>query len=325
MRVGATVRLDQPVTRAADFAARIEDLGFTGVWLADHYFHRDVAQALALMATRTSTVSLGTAVMSPFLRHPALMASMAASLQEISDDRFVLGLGAGGYEFSSELGIEMKRPLRLTKEAVEIVRALAEGRAEVTGDTFSANGSELRWQATASPVYLAARGPKMLELAGRISDGVITHGLAQSHLDYVADHLAVGAGRRTDGGRSAVCLMLDVEINSDRDEALSRLRPRCVTMAGGAYADELIEVYGLDGDDVRALRATVRSGDRAAAAGQVTDAMAEAFGLAGSAGQVAEGLGSLADAGVDEVIVSVGGSSPEEVLDQLGQLAEAAL
>lgn len=325
MRVGATVRMDQPVTRAADFAARIEDLGFTGVWVADHYFNRDVAQALALMATRTSTVTLGTAVMSPFLRHPALLASMAASLQEISADRFILGLGAGGYEFSSELNIEMKRPLRLTKEAVEIVRALASGRSEITGDTFSANGSELRWDSAASPVYLAGRGPKMLELAGRISDGVITHGLAQSHLDYVKDHLAVGAGRRTDGGRTSVCLMLDVEINESRDEALRQLRPRCVTMAGGAYADELIEVYGLDGEDVRALRATVRSGDREAAAGQVTDAMAEAFGLAGRADQVAAGLHGLADSGVDEVIVSVGGSTPDQVLDQLSQLAKAAL
>lgn len=324
MRVSVTVRLDQPITEAADRAARIEDLGFSGVWLADHYFHRDAAAALALMAARTERLVLGTAVVSPFLRHPALLASMAATLQEIAPGRFILGMGAGGYEFSSELGIAMKRPLRLTAEAVDIVRALATGRSEVVGETFSANGSQLRWTAPPSPLYLAARGPKMLQLAGRVADGVITHGLAPSHLQFVKDNLALGAAERTQG-RSEVCLMLDAEIHPDRSTALAALRPRCVTMAAGSYAEELIGVYGLDAAEVQPVRATLRTGDRAAAAAQMTDTMAEAFGLAGPAEQVADGLRALADQGVDEVIVSLGGTDAAEVDSQLTQLAKAVL
>ncbi|WP_066586836.1 LLM class flavin-dependent oxidoreductase [Cellulomonas timonensis] len=313
------------MTDAAPWARRIEDLGFDGVWLADHYFHRDVSGALALMMAATERVTLGTAVMSPFLRHPALLASMAASLREIGGGRFVLGLGAGGYEFASELAVEMKRPLRLTGEAVEIIRQLSRGDCDVSGETFSARGSRLRWDVQDGPLYLAARGPKMLELAGRVADGVITHGIAPTHLEYVRDHVAAGAAGRVEGGRTSLCLMLDLEIGEDREAALTALRPRCTTMAGGAYADELIEVYGLDVDEVRALRATVRTGDRAAAAAQVTDAMAEAFGIAGPASLVREGVDRLAEAGVDEVILSVGGTTPDATLTQLTQLAKAVL
>ncbi|WP_165962707.1 LLM class flavin-dependent oxidoreductase [Occultella glacieicola] len=322
MNVGVTVRLDQPITAAAEGARRAEALGFTSVWLADHYFHRDVSAALALMMASTERVRLGTAVMSPFLRHPTLLASLAATLREIGPDRFVLGLGTGGYEFASEMGIPMRRPLQITRETVQIARELGRGTAHVTGETFSADGSALRWAPQDGPLYLAARGPKMLELAGAISDGVITHGISAGHIDFVKEKVAAGAAERTDGC-AAIALMLDVEINDDRTAALRALAPRCVTMAGGAYADELIGIYGLDADEVRALRATVRSGDRAAAATQVTDSMAEAFGLAGSAEHVADGLRTLFDRGVDEVIVSVGGSTPDQTVRQLTALSEA--
>jgi len=322
VNIGVTVRLDQPVTAAADAARRAEELGFGSVWLADHYFHRDVSTALALMMAATKRVRLGTAVMSPFLRHPTLLASLAATLREIGPDRFVLGLGTGGYEFAGEMGISMRRPLRITRETVQIVRELSQGRADVTGETFSATGSTLRWPAADGPLYLAARGPKMLELAGQIADGVITHGIADSHLDFVRDKVAAGAAQRAEG-RAATCLMLDVEIDEDRDAALAKLAPRCVTMAGGSYADELIEVYGLDPDEVRGLRATVRSGDRAAAAKQVTASMAEAFGLAGPVDDVVAGLHALFARGVDEVIVSVGGSTPADADQQLTALSKA--
>uniref|UniRef100_UPI003B3BA072 LLM class flavin-dependent oxidoreductase n=1 Tax=Pseudactinotalea sp. TaxID=1926260 RepID=UPI003B3BA072 len=270
MDIGVTVRLDQPITHAAEMTRRAEDLGFASVWLADHYFHRDVSAALALMMTATERVRLGTAVMSPFLRHPTLLASLGATLREIGPDRFVLGLGAGGYEFASEMGISMRRPLRVVAESVDIIRQIEAGTAQVEGETFSANGSSLRWPATPGPLYLAARGPKMLELAGKVADGVITHGISEGHIAFVQDRVAAGAAGR-ESGSASICLMLDVEIGDDRSAALRLLAPRCVTMAGGAYADELIEIYGLDRDEVTALRATVRSGDRARAAEQVTD------------------------------------------------------
>lgn len=319
MRRTATVRLDRPMTEAAELARRAEDLGFEGVWVADHYFHRDASGALALMAAATSRVTLGTAVVSPLLRHPALLASMAASLAEISDDRFVLGLGAGGYEFASELAIAVRRPLGLVSEAVQIVRDLHAGRSDVDGQVLSTHGS-LRFTPRSTPVYLAARGPKMLQLAGDIADGVITHGLSARHVGYVIEQLSAAGTTRQ---RPAVVLMLDVQIDADRQRALDELRPRCMTMAGGSYAEELIEVYGLRPDDVARLRGALRAGDRAAAAGLVTDEMVDAFGIAGPAPYLAERLDALAESGVDEVILSVDGGDLATATKHLTDLAKA--
>jgi 5,10-methylenetetrahydromethanopterin reductase len=315
MRVGVTVRLDRPVTEAAELAARAESLGFGAVWLADHYFHRDAVAALALMATRTTTVALGTAVVSPYLRHPALLASTAATIAEISGGRFILGVGAGGYEFATQLGLPIPRPLGATAETVSIVRQLQAGTADVAGQAFSAVDARLRYQPVASPVYLAARGPKMLQLAGSVGDGVITHGLSSRHLRYVRDHLA--------SDRPELCLMLDVQLDDDRAAAVDALRPRCVTMAGGAYADDLIEVYGLDRDEVGALRRAVRAGDGAGARRLVTDAMVDAFAVAGPDAFVADRLAQLESDGADEVIVSLGEGDLESCTAQLQRLARA--
>lgn len=309
------------MTEAAELARRAEDLGFDGVWVADHYFHRDASGALALMAAATGRVRLGTAVVSPLLRHPALLASMAASLAEISDDRFVLGLGAGGYEFASELGITTRRPLGLVAEAVRIVRELHAGRSDVDGEAFGTHGS-LRFTPRPTPVYLAARGPKMLRLAGDIADGVITHGLSARHVEYVIEHLSpTGTGRP----RPALVLMLDVQIDPDRRRALDGLRPRCLTMAGGSYADELVEVYGLRPDDVARLRAALRSGDRTGAVGLVTDDMVDAFGIAGPAPYLADRLDALAESGVDEVVLSVDGGDLATATNHLTDLAKAVV
>lgn len=321
MKTTVTVRLDRPVTEAAEITRRAEELGFDGAWVADHYFHRDASAALALMVANTDRISLGTAVMSPLLRHPALLASMTASLNEISNGRFVLGVGAGGYEFTSELGIAMRRPLALTAETVAIVRGLAKGKADLSGQTFVARGAALRFTAPPAPIYLAARGPKMLRLAGEIADGVITHGLSPAHVRFVDRELQASAG----AARPRIALMLDVQVDDDRSRALDALRPRCLMMAGGSYSDELIDVYGLDRSGVDRLRRAVRSGNRGAAAGLVTDDMVDAFALAGSAALVADRLAELADLGVDEVILSTGGGDLDTTTLQLTELAKAVI
>ncbi len=316
------MRLDRPLPEVAELTRRAEDLGFDGVWLADHYFARDAVAALALMADRTSRITLGTAVVSPFLRHPALLASTSATLQELSGGRFVLGLGPGGFEFGTQLALSLRRPLGATRESVQIVRALQDGTADVSGQTFATTGARLHFSAAPSPIYLAARGPKMLQLAGQISDGVITHGLAPTHVRYVREHLRTAGDHRPERSVS-LALMLDVQIDADRQRAVDELRPRCITMAGGSYADELIEVYGLNREHVTALRAAVRAGQEPATL--VTDEMVDGFCVAGPPGHVADRMAQLADSGVDEVILSVSPGTLDECTHYLTELAKAVL
>jgi 5,10-methylenetetrahydromethanopterin reductase len=209
----------------------------------------------------------------------------------------------------------MPRPLGATREAVRIIRELLAGTASVNGEAFSAVTAHLRWPAAPAPIYLAARGPKMLQLAGSVADGVITHGLSGAHIRYVREQLG--------SEHPSLCLMLDAQIDDDRAAAVDALRPRCVTMAGGSYADELIGVYGLDRDEVATLRTAVRTGDTARARALVTDAMVDAFGIAGPAGHVADRLDQLAELGVDQVIISLDAGDLESCTRQLTRLAKA--
>ena len=305
MEAGLSIWLDRPVAEAAAMAVAAENAGFTDIWVPDHYFLRDVYVAQAVMAERTTTVRLGTAVSAALLRHPSLLASATATIDELSDGRAILGLGTGGFEFPSQLDLRADRPLALVKESVEIARQLFAGGAEVNGRVFTARGARLGWDTRPIPIYLAARGPKMLELAGEVADGVITHGLAPSHIDFVKKQIAVGADRAgRDPADCEICMMFSVEIDDDEDAAIDRQRPHCTIMAGGAYAESLIPIYGLDPAEVAPLKEAVSSGAPNAAE-LVTPAMVRAFTLSGPEATVAEGLRDLSRAGVGRVITSV--------------------
>ena len=192
------------------------------------------------------------------------------------------GIGTGGSEFPSQLDLQIRQPLAVVRESVEIVRALLVGDARLQGKVFSAIGASLGWQPGSMPVYLAARGPKMLELSGEIADGVITHGLAPSHLDFALARIKAGAAAANRPGKgSDLVLMFDFELDEDRDAALQRLRKRCMFMVGGSYAEELIPLYGLDPEQVRPIRAAVSRGEFQTAVDLITPKMVEAFAVSG--------------------------------------------
>ena len=306
MQYGLTIWLDQPLDAVAELAVAAEDAGFADVWLPDHYFLRDVYAAQALIAARTTTLRLATGIVAVQLRHPALIASAAATIAELSGGRAVVGIGPGGHEFPSQLAMRPRSPLTMLREAVAIIRQLGEGRASFRGEYFSADGSELGWRIEPPPIYLSARGPRMLELAGEIADGVIIHGIQRDFLAYARARVAHGAGRAgRDPRRCRIAVMLDVEVHDDEAVAVNRLRPRCTLMAGGTYADELIPVYGFDPGAVATLRSAMNT-PGVPAAGHVTDEMVRAFAVGGPVETVARRLGELGDLGVDLAILKLG-------------------
>jgi 5,10-methylenetetrahydromethanopterin reductase len=163
----------------------------------------------------------------------------------------------------------------------------------------------------------------MLELAGEIAEGVITHGLAATYVEFSLDRIRRGAERAgRPPGSCELALMFDVEVDDDVEAAIERLRPRCTVMAGGAYAEDLIPVFGLDRREVLPLRAAVRARDPDAAR-LVTDDMVRAFTVAGPAGAVAERLDEMSEAGVDRVILSTGGRSVEEAARNVERVGRA--
>jgi 5,10-methylenetetrahydromethanopterin reductase len=324
MKAGMAIWLDWPLPDCVDEAIAAEAAGFSEVWLPDHYFLRDCYAAQALIAERTSNLKLGTAVTSPLLRHPALLASSVATINEFSGGRAIMGVGVGGFEFPTQLGIKPERPLTIAREAVHIIRSLLVGETNFRGQAFTAEGAKLTWDAGEDiPVYMAARGPKMLELAGEIADGVITHGLTPTYVDFCLEKIRTGAAR---AGRPAdackLILMFEIEMNEDRQAAVDHLRPRCTIMAGGEYSEDLIPVFGLNPDDVMPLRAAVRARDPKAGS-MVTDEMVNAFAVGGSPEHVSERLTEMADAGVAGIILVFRGETAKDQVAKIEEVGKA--
>src|SRR5690606_5760337 len=122
-----------------------EEAGFDDVWVPDHYFLRDAYIALAMMAKATTRIQIGASVAAVQLRHPALLASATATVDEISGGRAALGVGPGGHEFAAHFDMRPKSPLALVREGITIARDLFAGRSDLEGKAFTTRNAELGW------------------------------------------------------------------------------------------------------------------------------------------------------------------------------------
>ena len=178
----------QGVDAPGDFernVAEIDRLGYDALWLTDSSLHsRNCWAYLTLAARASARLALGTAVTNPVTRHPGVTAAAAATIAEISGGRFTLGIGAGDRPL---LAVGHK-PARLSdlEASISAVRALWAGsHVTMSAGGFAFDDAHYRFAPVEPgiPVWVSATGPKTLELAGRVADGVIL--LAGLHPDGI--------------------------------------------------------------------------------------------------------------------------------------------
>ncbi len=179
-----------PADRLIAAVVRAEELGLDEVWLADEGVAREPMTVLAAAARETGRIRLAVGITSPLLRHPGAVAATAATVDELSGGgRFVLGLGVGGDKSLAPFGIEPARPVARLAEAITTARAVLAGRAS--------DGYEPPDHAAPPrqvPIWVGARGPRLLELAAAEADGIFVSGCTPDQHDRVA------AIRRAAGG-----------------------------------------------------------------------------------------------------------------------------
>src|SRR3954469_19920511 len=221
-----------------------EWLGYDSVWTAEAY-GSDAATILGWIAAQTSKIKVGSAIFQMPARSAAMTAMTAATLDQLSGGRMLLGIGSSGPQGSEGWhGVRVAKQLQRTREYVAVVRkALARERVEFSGETVVLplpDGPGKALKLTISPVqeripiYLAAIGPKNTALAGEIADGWIPTLLDPSHLAALREHLDEGAAR---AGRSLddfdVAPTVQVFIHDDLDAARDALRPFIALYVGG--------------------------------------------------------------------------------------------
>jgi F420-dependent oxidoreductase-like protein len=177
MKVGAMIEPRLP--GAAEFAVSAERIGVTSLWVPEVWGY-DALTGLAYLAAKTSSVKLGTFVVQLGSRSPAMLATSALSLEELSGGRFILGIGTSGPRVMEGWhGVRFRKPVQTTRETIEIIRTVSRGeRLEHAGEIYplplpDSRGAALRPLVRPDhvPVYVAAMGPQNLRLTGETADG----------------------------------------------------------------------------------------------------------------------------------------------------------
>jgi len=257
LRTSLRLNNDVGVDEFVELARVAETLGFDQIWLSNDLFFRSAPVVLAAAATATSTIALGTCVLNPFSIHPAEIAMVAATLQEVSRGRFLLGVAAGAEAFLGWAGIEQPAPLRRTHEAIVAIRELCAGRSPAgvdgSGDGWH-RAARLRMPAAPTPIYLGAMSPRMLELIGDVADG----GLPllyppESYRDTMV-HVAAGLERsgRTPGDVDvAACIWVSVD-----ERAAAARRPLAEKLAyfGASFGPDILARVGVNPKSLAKLR-----------------------------------------------------------------------
>ena len=221
---------------------KAEKMGYNMIWVPDERFNKNPYVILAGIAVNTKKIALGTGVTNPYTRNPVFTAAAIASINDISEGRAVLGLGAGSPLVCRPLHIKQKRPVATVRKAVTVIRDLLQGGTiTVDREEFTLSQVKLDFDAGSVPIYIAGRGPQMLQLAGEIGDGVIAGaGLATPQgMAYAFSHIKRGNPEKC--GLDIVCWAF-LSISDDEEKARDVLRPLIARIVNAVPLDTLVHI-----------------------------------------------------------------------------------
>jgi F420-dependent oxidoreductase-like protein len=317
-----------------------ERLGYDSVWAAEAY-GSDAATVLGWIAGQTERIKIGSAIFQMPGRSAAMTAMTAATLDQLSGGRMLLGIGSSGPQVAEGWhGQRFGRQLQRTREYVAVVRkALNRERVEFHGETMELplpDGPGKALKLTIAPVqdripiYLAAIGPKNTQLAGEIADGWIPIFFSPEHVGELRPLLEEGAarsGRTLDG--FDIAPTVNVAIDDDLDRARDLMRPVIALYVGGMgsrkqnFYNALASRYGFE-EAARTVQDLYLDGRRDEAAAAVPDALVDTVTLCGPADRVRERLEVYRDAGVGTLGVTPMAMAKGDRIEQLRQIAELA-
>lgn len=217
-----------PAADVIELAGLAEKVGFGAFWKGESN-STDPMVLLSAAASRTEGIKLGTAIYHIYGRSPVTLGIQAATLQDLSGGRLLLGLGVANKSIAGWHGGIFDRPLRRAREYIEIVRKVAAGeRVEYEGEIYQTGKRfQLSWKPShpSFPIYLAGLGPQMTKLVGKIADGVFINMATPAKIREIAGRVREGAkeaGR--DPNKIEIIAKCRVSLNPDRALARSKLR-----------------------------------------------------------------------------------------------------
>ena len=290
-----------------------EDLGYESAWVAEGH-GGDQFSILTACALATSRIRLGTSISSVYVRSAPTIAMAAACVDHFSGGRFILGLGSSHkVQVEPEHGLEFSGPIPRVRDTVDIVRRLLRDGAITAyqGEAISIATFDLHFPTyrPEMPIYLAAVFPKMLEIAGEISQGVLLTWCTPEHARTASQHIAEGAARAgVPPSDVEVATLVSVSAPGADDGGMRRV---AATYAGRfPRYRRLMAEAGFE-DEIEAVRLAWRSGDITRAESLVPEGLINRMSLPADPGAKRERLAEYREAGLTLPIIAPRVSGPD--------------
>ncbi|RAI44132.1 LLM class flavin-dependent oxidoreductase [Rhodoplanes roseus] len=288
----------------AELAAMVEQAdaaGAANVWIASHLFHREPIAMAAMLLARSRRIGVVLMAMSPYTVHPVHATMAAATLDEAFPGRVGLCFGSGAPRDLEAIGIAAEHPVATLRESIDVARALLAGETVTyAGERVRTAGRRLATGARPLPIWLAASGPRMLELAGERADGVlISAATSPAFIRWSLDLVARGeqASGRTVQKAALVFCSADASERTARD----RLRRTIAYILRGQHHAKNLELAGSRLDQ-EALAAAFAREDWPTVEALVTDDVLRRHTASGTPDQVAAALAAYRAVGLDEIV-----------------------
>jgi 5,10-methylenetetrahydromethanopterin reductase len=332
LRIGVMQLTMEPLDEMIASARVMDEAGMDTIWLAEAYpwwrkhgmEARSSTVVSALMARATERLTIGWGIISPFTRHPVQVAMDARVVQEAAGPgRFILGFGTSKI-FLNNAGMQTSKTLGPMRDAVAIVRGVLGGEAfEYEGSTWNANVPAMQAEAHAPrdvpPVYVAATAPKMQALAGEIGDGCLTPSITTPpFVRYTRENVAADI----DIGCTVVASIHESDRDAGRDGAREiagmYLANKVQNIQGSA--DTLLDLAGIEQDEIRPVAEAMEGGGRLAAKAKVTDALLDKCKpIAGTPDDCIAAIEEYVDAGCTHVMLELWGANRHEQIRLFGE------
>ncbi len=342
-RIGVMQLTMEPLEEMLEHARAMDRAGLDTIWLAEAYpwwrkhgmEARSSTVVSALMARETERLTIGWGIISPFTRHPVQAAMDARVVQEAAGPgRFLLGYGTSKIFLNNvKRGGEKLSTLGAMRDAVTITRGVLEGGAfDYDGKVFSASVPPLADDADtprgAPPVYVAATAPRMQQLGGELGDGLLTPSITTpAFVRHTRENVEVGAARSgRDPADVDIGCTIVASIAGDREEGRDGAREIAAMYLANKFqnirgaADTLLELAGIEMDELRPVAEAMEKGGRLAAKEQVTDDLLDRCKpIAGTPADCIEAIEEYREAGCSHVMLELWGARRPEQIELFGR------
>lgn len=334
--VGVGREMIEDYDELATWAREAEQLGVDSIWTAEAWAH-DAATPLAWLAAKTQRIRLGSAIFQLGTRTPALVGMTSQALDQMSGGRFMLGLGTSGPQvIEGYHGVPFDRPITRTRELIEIVRMVTRGMSVAYEGTHyhqpipGGEGKALRSgaQQVDLKIYLAAIGPKNLQLTGELCDGWLASSLVPERAGQAIAQIEAGAAK---AGRSLDDIDLaaggSIWITDDVDEAYVQVK-RGIAFSAGAMGSRAHNFYNRGyarqgfADEMDQIQSLWLDGRRDEARAAVPDELVRLVSLVGDEEMVKQRLRVYRDAGINTFRLGVRGATLAERVANLGRAVD---